>query len=41
MRASEAFWGTAVVAVSAAVNAVHTASHAGQHVVSPPAWQLT
>jgi hypothetical protein len=41
MRASEAFWGTAVVAVSAAVNAVHTASHAGQHVVSLPAWQLT
>ena len=41
MRGSEAFWGTAVVAVSAAVNAAHTASHAGQHVMSLPAWQLT
>src|SRR5918993_1477895 len=40
MRGSEAFWGTAVVAVSAAVNAAHTASHAGQHVMSLPAWQL-
>src|SRR5918993_115396 len=34
MRGSEAFWGTAVVAVSAAVNAAHTASPAGQHVMS-------
>ncbi len=40
MRRSEAFLGTAVVAVSAVVNAAHTASHAGQHVMSLPAWQL-
>ena len=40
MRGSEAFWGTAVVGVSAAVNAAHTTSHAGQHVMSLPAWQL-
>ena len=30
-----------MVAVSAAVNVAHTASHAGQHVMSLPAWQLT
>jgi hypothetical protein len=41
VRRSEAFWGTVVVAVSAAVNAAHTVSHAGQHVTSLPAWQLT
>lgn len=41
VRRSGAFQGTVVVAVSAAVNAVHTASHAGQHVMSLPAWQLT
>ena len=41
MRRSEAFWGTAVVAVSAALNVAHTASHAGQHVLFLPAWQLT
>jgi hypothetical protein len=41
VRRSEAFLGAVVVAVSAAVNAVHTVSHAGQHVMSLPAWQLT
>lgn len=41
VRRSEAFLGTVVVAVSAAVNAVHTSSHAGQHIMSLPAWQLT
>jgi hypothetical protein len=40
VRRSEAFLGTTVVAVSAAVNAAHTVSHAGQHVMSLPAWQL-
>jgi hypothetical protein len=40
MRGSEAFWGTAVVGISAAVNAAHTTSHVGQHVMSLPAWQL-
>jgi hypothetical protein len=29
-----------VVVVSAAVNVVHTASHAGQHIMSLPLWQL-
>ena len=32
--------GTMVVVGSAAVNAAHTVSHAGQHVMSLPAWQL-
>jgi len=41
VRRSEALWGTTVVAISAAVNAVHTTSHAGQHVMSLPVWQLT
>lgn len=41
VRRSGAFLGTTVVAVSAAVNAAHTASHAGQRVVSLPTWQLT
>ncbi len=40
MRGDKAFLGTAVVVVSAAVNVAHTASHAGQHVVALPAWQL-
>lgn len=40
VRRSEAVLGTAVVAVSATVNAAHTVSHAGQHVTSLPAWQL-
>jgi hypothetical protein len=40
MRRDEAFLGTSVVIVSAAVNVAHTASHAGQHVVALPAWQL-
>jgi hypothetical protein len=39
MRRDEAFLGTSVVVVSA-VNVAHTASHAGQHVMSLPAWQL-
>lgn len=30
-----------MVVLSAAVNVLHTASHAGQHVVALPAWQLT
>jgi hypothetical protein len=29
-----------VVVVSAAVNVVHTASHAGQHIMFLPLWQL-
>lgn len=41
MRRSDAFAGTAVVAVAAALNVAHTASHAGQHVLFLPAWQLT
>jgi len=40
MRRDEAFLGTAVVVVSAAANVVHTASHAGQHVIFLPLWQL-
>lgn len=40
MRRDVAFWGTAVVVASAVVNAAHTASHAGQHVMSLPLWQL-
>lgn len=40
MRRDEAFLGTSVVIVSAAVNVAHTASHAGQHAVDLPAWQL-
>jgi hypothetical protein len=35
------FYGTALVGLSVAVNLLHTASHAGQHVMSLPAWQLT
>lgn len=41
MRRDVIFLGTAVVVVSAAVNVAHTASHAGQHVLALPAWQLT
>jgi Na+/H+-dicarboxylate symporter len=40
VRRDGAFICTAVVVVSAAVNVVHTASHAGQHVMSLPSWQL-
>lgn len=40
MRRNVAFSGTAVVVVSAVVNVAHTASHAGQHVVALPGWQL-
>lgn len=40
MREDGVLIGTVVVAVSA-VNAAHTVSHAGQHVMSLPAWQLT
>jgi hypothetical protein len=32
--------GTLAVGVSAAVNVAHTASHAGQHILALPAWQL-
>ena len=40
MPRNEAFLGTAVVVVSAVVNVAHTASHAGQHLMSLPGWQL-
>src|ERR671910_1332902 len=40
MRRNVAFLGTAVVVVSAVVNVAHTASHAGQHLMSLPGWQL-
>src|SRR5215204_4792592 len=40
MRRNVAFLGSAVVVVSAVVNAAHTASHAGQHLMSLPGWQL-
>ena len=40
MRRNVAFLGTAVVVVSAVVNVAHTASHAGQHLISLPGWQL-
>ena len=40
VRRDGAFICTAVVVVSVAVNVVHTASHAGQHVMSLPSWQL-
>jgi hypothetical protein len=40
MRRNVAFSGTAVVVVSAVVNVAHTASHAGQHLMSLPGWQL-
>ena len=41
MRRDEALVATAVVVASAMANVAHTASHAGQHVMSLPAWQLT
>jgi hypothetical protein len=40
MRRNVAFLGTAVIVVSAAVNVMHPASHAGQHLRFLPAWQL-
>src|SRR5215217_7975864 len=40
MRRNVAFLGSAVVVVSAVVNVAHTASHAGQHLMSLPGWQL-
>jgi hypothetical protein len=40
MRRNVAFLATAVVVVSAVVNVAHTASHAGQHLMSLPGWQL-
>lgn len=40
MRKDGALMGTMVVVGSAAVNAAHTVSHAGQHIMSLPAWQL-
>src|ERR671910_1385863 len=40
MRRNVAFLGTAVVVVAAVVNVAHTASHAGQHLMSLPGWQL-
>lgn len=40
VRRDGAFICTAVVVVSVAVNVAHTASHAGQHVMSLPSWQL-
>jgi hypothetical protein len=41
MSGDGAFLGTAVVVVSTVVNVAHTASHAGQHLMSLPGWQLT
>jgi hypothetical protein len=35
-----AYLGTVVVGLSVAVNLLHTASHAGQHLMPLPAWQL-
>ena len=40
MRRNVAFLATAVIVVSAVVNIAHTASHAGQHLISLPGWQL-
>ena len=40
IRRNVAFLGTVVVVVSAVVNVAHTASHAGQHLLSLPGWQL-
>ena len=40
MRRNVAFLGTALIVVSAVVNVAHTASHAGQHLISLPGWQL-
>jgi hypothetical protein len=40
MRRNVAFLATAVVVVSAIVSVAHTASHAGQHLMSLPGWQL-
>ena len=40
MRRDVAVLGTAVFVVSATVNVAHTASHAGQHLMFLPAWQL-
>ena len=40
MRRNVAFLGTALIVVSAVVNVAHTASHARQHLISLPGWQL-
>lgn len=40
MRRRAAYLGAAVVMISVVLNLVHTASHAGQHLMSLPAWQL-
>jgi hypothetical protein len=40
VRRRAAFYGTAVLGLSVAVNLLHTASHAGQHIMFLPAWQL-
>jgi hypothetical protein len=40
MSSKVAYLATAVVVLSVAVNLLHTASHAGQHVISLPGWQL-
>jgi hypothetical protein len=40
MRRRAAFLGTAVAVMSVVLNLAHTASHAGQHVMSLPGWQL-
>ena len=40
MSSKVAYLATAVVVVSVAVNLLHAASHAGQHVMSLPGWQL-
>jgi hypothetical protein len=40
MSNKAAYLATAVVVLTEAVNLLHAASHAGQHVVSLPGWQL-
>jgi hypothetical protein len=40
MSSKAAYLATALVVLSVAVNLLHTASHAGQHVMSLPGWQL-
>lgn len=40
MSSKAAYLATAVVVLSVAVSLLHTASHAGQHVMSLPGWQL-
>lgn len=40
MRREPAYGTTAVVVLSTALNLLHTASHAGQHVMDLPGWQL-